>query len=151
MPACPPGEVQIQTSLGSLICEMGAGKGERRCMLRLSARKLRIDCTQTLGIMLPPPLCRSARRYRRPERANRLRVVCVFVHDFPGVCLRPRVVRAYLLAVCNAGATPYCSVSRRRTNGITEETEAAAQKGKIYRNQIKGFFVGRSMCVYDFS
>ena len=43
---------------------------------------------------------------------------------------------------CSSHQCPFCT--RTGTTGITPETDAAAKKGEVYRNQIKGFFVGRS-------
>mmetsp|Transcript_976 Transcript_976/g.2119 ORF Transcript_976/g.2119 Transcript_976/m.2119 type:complete len:81 (-) Transcript_976:390-632(-) len=35
------------------------------------------------------------------------------------------------------------------TNGITPETPEAVKKGEVYRNQIQGFFRGRSMSLFN--
>lgn len=70
------------------------------------------------------------------------RCLRVFIRRLPCFCLRPWVVRSYGHASSCLSSSFDAISSFCRTNGITPETEAASKKGDVYKNQIKGFFIG---------
>eukprot|EP00955_Chlamydomonas_euryale_P085124 364054-Chlamydomonas_euryale.AAC.8 len=64
----------------------------------------------------------------------------------PPFCAKPNPLNSPFLRQKNANVIAYLPQAQPnkhtlcRTNGITQETAAAAKKGDTYRNQIRGFF-----------